>query len=515
MRRPIFHAFLVFVLCVWPRGAILSEACSEAEIAGALVGTDGPVTRYEIATKDGLPTDDGFWGTCYFKEGVSASYYPSAPEFSPVRDLQGKFLISNLSMGDKTLFVKWDQYRYARFEVKGLGETERRTDIKLSAVPLIVLNGKIQDSSGKPIVGAWVFLGTLNRDLLAYPSRNAICRTDQNGQYEFHVSPCKIQYTSFCMKGFAPQIVQSNSQHAAIVTMVPGAAVSGVLSLGGTPMSDQLVSFKHLTSSDIVLFADYAYTDANGGFTMTDLPLGMGKISVSVETADDANWTKRSYERVVDTKSSISLRADINFSNGDTTLCLNASMKGRELNTVNALITEFAGDVQESYVFCQRISTRGSLLTLGGLPPGKCVVFVDGRSAEAVASEYLTFNIAEHGTQNVDLQLDLPENLSVVYGRVLSARGQEAVDVYLFPSAPGFDYGSGEGSGMQVRACNTDMNNRFVIEAVPAGNYRLVARAYVPTLSACKPAEARVSEKEIYVDQHAKEVRVDLTLWDK
>lgn len=117
-----------------------------AAVSGRVVDarTGAPITEFSISSQDGIASKI---------EGGSTR------ERHSVSDPRGLFELSSVETGPTTIIVRAEGYATA-FTPLELESAEAVKDIEIALQPGILVQGRVLDSAGNPVAGAWIFTET-------------------------------------------------------------------------------------------------------------------------------------------------------------------------------------------------------------------------------------------------------------------------------------------------------------------------------------------------------------------
>lgn len=166
------------------------------------------------------------------------------------------------------------------------------------------LSGTVTDESGNPVSGATVSAHTY--DVPGHENSSWGVSTQADGTYVIEALPEGSYYVEFSTVGAIPSVVgewwdDAASQEAATLVTIaggettaginpqlaPGAEVSGtVVDEEGAPIGDvEVRAYRYDAASDYWWSQHYAYTDAEGAYTVSGLAAGDYKIEFATEWA--------------------------------------------------------------------------------------------------------------------------------------------------------------------------------------------------------------------------------------
>jgi protocatechuate 3,4-dioxygenase beta subunit len=216
-----------------------------ATVEGAVVGDDSgqPISDFEIRP----------WGG----------------DFVRVVDAEGRFRLTDVQAGDNTgLYVRAPGYTVAKERLADVRENDTITGLTIRLRAAAIVEGHVVDSSGLPVSGARIFLGSIPSE---HSGGSSLARTDAEGFFRLDtLAPGTHRlagvHSSHGLATTELVLTAGRVTNTQIVLSL-GGQVEGYVTSAGQPLAGMDVSVKSRTVS-----SKSAMTDQDGFYSIAGIP---------------------------------------------------------------------------------------------------------------------------------------------------------------------------------------------------------------------------------------------------
>ncbi|HIJ74821.1 MAG TPA: hypothetical protein HPP83_12040, partial [Candidatus Hydrogenedentes bacterium] len=429
--------------------------CGHAAMAGRVVHADTgePITDAEL-----------FLAHSHI-DNVVPEMLAESRSVGRLSDLEGRFELSRLDVGDVTVIAKASGFEPGLTNGLVLVEHETLTDVEIRLSPSDEepITGRVCDAEGNPIPRASVYVEeSLDMRVM---DRNVATTTDADGAFTIEDPWGNAQFVSVWHPGYAP--ASTYAAQGGTVVLEPEARVEGIVLDGNMPVAGMGIQV-HLRRQLPVSLMYFATTDTRGVFSIGDLPSGTLDINTTL-SPDYPGFVCRTVDAIAGQTTHIVLR----FERGTSRL------EGR--------IT-YHGKVAPGEVELCFSTPSGEQKHRTDLEPDGSYELTDLPSGEArlryrpwkAHSKYRSLTIEEGVSMRLDIDFS---GQGCIRGRVSGIRSDDGclASVWVFPLHVDLFQPSGEVrscaavfSELKVGYADCQTDGSFMVSDLEPGTYNLL-----------------------------------------
>lgn len=191
-----------------------------------------------------------------------------------VNNVDGAFTLKDVRPGDMTVFVLAKGFGLGSTSYVGIAAGQAVPDAVIELAPEAVVEGKVVDEEGHPIVGARLFTGCIPEDRSC--EHDSVSASGIDGVFVVHGLPGGMQIVGGYHPDYAPATISVDAKAGALtradIVLVRGGAIEGTVMTAGEAAVSERVMVEYPRSRGFIPFD--TRTDESGHFKFERLAPG-------------------------------------------------------------------------------------------------------------------------------------------------------------------------------------------------------------------------------------------------